>query len=56
MIPNSWNVGKLIACANSMYQALFSDFSNGPGDEAKIIAPTLLSMIVYVGHTVLSML
>ena len=27
------DVGKLSACANSGYQALFSDFSNGPGYE-----------------------
>ena len=26
---------KLSACANSGYQALFSDFSNGPGYEAR---------------------
>ena len=36
IIQNSQNVGKLSACANSGYQALFSDFSNGPGYEANI--------------------
>ena len=35
IIRNSRNVGKLSACANCGYQALFSDFSNGPGYEAK---------------------
>ena len=34
IIRNSQNVGKLSACANTGYQALFSDFSNGPGYEA----------------------
>ena len=34
IIRNSWNVGKLSACTNSGYQALFSNFSNGPRYEA----------------------
>ena len=34
IIRNSRNVGKLSACANSGYQALFSDFLNGSGYEA----------------------
>ena len=33
-IRNSRNIRKLSTCANSGYQALFSDFSNGPGGEA----------------------
>ena len=37
IIRNSQNVGKLSACANSGYQALFSDFSNGPWYEAKLV-------------------
>ena len=35
IIRSSRNVGKLSACTNSGYQALFSDFSNGPGYEAR---------------------
>ena len=31
---DSWNVGKLSACANIRYQALYSDLSNGPANEA----------------------
>ena len=34
IIQNSRNVGKLSACTNGGCQALFSDFSNGPGYEA----------------------
>ena len=33
-IWNSRNIRNLSTCANSGYQALFSDFSNGPGGEA----------------------
>ena len=32
--PEFPNVGKLSVCANSGYQALFSDFSNQPRKEA----------------------
>ena len=34
IIQNFQNDGKFSAFANSRYQALFSDFSNRPGDEA----------------------
>ena len=43
IIRNSWNVEKLSACANSGYQALFSDFSNGPGYEAMVASHVYLS-------------
>ena len=36
IMRNSRNVRKLSTCANSGYQALFSDFLNGPGYEAML--------------------
>ena len=35
IIRNSQNVGKLSVCANSGYQALFSDFSNQPSNHTQ---------------------
>ena len=43
----------LSACTNSRYQALFSDFSNGPGNEAKHVGQQLL---VHFNSFVLSIL
>ena len=41
IIWNFRNVRKLSACANSGYQALFSDFSNRPGYEAIYLASSV---------------
>ena len=35
IIQNSQNVGKLSVCANSGYQALFSDFLNQPSNHTQ---------------------
>ena len=51
IVRNSRNVGKLSACANSGYQALFSDFSNGPGYEAKISDDVMPSEIIWIQCT-----
>ena len=51
IIWSSQNVGKLSACANSGYQAPFSDISNGPGYEAKFNAAATYSSQLHTQFT-----